>query len=50
MSDEEAKALPVKIDGVMFETIGNSTWTTDAGLFDVLAELKDFEGRSVPYE
>jgi hypothetical protein len=50
MSDEEAKALPVKIDGVMLETAGNSTWTTDAGPFDALAELKDFDGRSVPYE
>ena len=50
MSDEEAKALPVKVDGVMLETTGNSTWTTDAGPFDVLAELKDSEGRSVPYE
>jgi predicted nucleotidyltransferase len=50
MSDEEAKALPVKIDGVMLETAGNLTWTTDAGPFDVLAELKDFDGRSVPYE
>ncbi|HEY5266493.1 MAG TPA: nucleotidyl transferase AbiEii/AbiGii toxin family protein [Acidimicrobiales bacterium] len=50
MSDEEAKTLPVKVDGMMLETTGNSTWTTDAGPFDVLADLKDFEGRSVPYE
>jgi len=50
MSDEEAKALGVKIDAMMLETTGNSTWTTDAGPFDVLADLKDFEGRSVPYE
>jgi predicted nucleotidyltransferase len=50
MSDEEAKSLPVKVDGVMLETTGNSTWTTDAGPFDVLAELKDFEGQPVPYE
>ena len=50
MSDEEAKALPVKVDGVMLETTGNSTWTTDAGPFDVLAELKDLEGQSVHYE
>ena len=50
MSDEEAKALPVKIDGVMLETTGNSTWTTDAGPFDVLAELKDVEGLPVLYE
>jgi hypothetical protein len=50
MSDEEAKALPIKIDGVMLETMANSTWTTDAGPFDVLAYLKDSDGRSVPYE
>jgi choline dehydrogenase-like flavoprotein len=50
MSDEEAKSLPVKVDGVMLETTGNSTWTTDAGPFDVLADLKDFEGQPVPYE
>jgi predicted nucleotidyltransferase len=50
MSDEEAMALLVKVDGMMLETTGNSTWTTDAGPFDVLADLKDFEGRSVPYE
>lgn len=50
MSDEEAKALPVKIDSVMLETTGNLTWTTDAGPFDVLADVKDLEGRTVPYE
>lgn len=50
MSDEEAKALPVKVDGVMLETTGNSTWTTDAGPFDILAELKDVEGQPVHYE
>ena len=50
MSDEDAKALQVRVDGMMLETVGNSTWTTDAGPFDVLADLKDFEGRSVSYE
>jgi predicted nucleotidyltransferase len=50
MSDEDAKALQVRVDGMMLETVGNSTWMTDAGPFDVLADLKDFEGRSVSYE
>jgi Zn-dependent M28 family amino/carboxypeptidase len=50
MSDTDAKALPVKVDGMMLETVGNSTWMTDAGPFDVLADLKDSEGRSVSYE
>jgi len=34
----------------MLKTTGNSTWTTDAGPIDALADLKDLEGRSVPYE
>ena len=46
ISDAEAKALPIQVDGVMLETTVNSTWTTDAGPFDILAELKDLEGRS----
>ncbi len=50
VSDEEAKQLKVQLDGVMLENTGNSTWTTDAGPFDVLADLKDAAGRSVPYE
>jgi hypothetical protein len=50
MSDDEAKQLKVQLDGVMLENSGNSTWTTDAGPFDVLADLKDSSGRSVPYE
>jgi hypothetical protein len=50
MSDEDAKALPVQIDRTMLETTGNSTWTTDAGPFDVLTDVKDIEGRSVPYD
>ena len=40
----------LRVAGMMLETVGNSTWTTDAGPFDVLADLKDFEGRSVSYE
>jgi predicted nucleotidyltransferase len=39
-----------QLAGVMLENAGNSTWTTDAGPFDVLADLKDSTGRSVPYE
>jgi hypothetical protein len=34
----------------MLENAENPTWTTDAGPFDVLADLKDTAGRSVPYE
>jgi hypothetical protein len=50
MSDEEAKALPVVVDGVMLETTGSSTWTTDAGPFDIMADLKDVRGVPVPYD
>jgi hypothetical protein len=50
MRDAEAKALPIHVDGVMLETTENSTWTTDAGPFDVLADLKDLVGRSEPYQ
>ena len=30
--------------------MGNSTWTTDAGQFDILSDLKDKTGGPVPYE
>jgi hypothetical protein len=50
MSDEEAKALPVIVESVMLEAPGNSTWTTGAGPFDILADLKVLEERSVPYD
>ena len=50
MSDEESKALPIHVDATMLETLQNSTWMPDAGSFDVLADLKDSEGRSVAYE
>ncbi len=49
MSDEEAQALPIVVDGLMLETTGSSTWTTDAGPFDVMADLKDVRGATVPY-
>ena len=50
MSDEESKALPIYIDATMLESLQTSTWMTDAGPFDVLADLKDFEGQSVAYD
>jgi hypothetical protein len=50
MTDHEARELPVQLDVMMLEKTGNSTWTTDAGSFDVLADLKDRVGHSVPYE
>ena len=35
MSDAEARALPVQIDGTTLDMAGMSTWMTDAGPFDV---------------
>lgn len=50
MTDEEAMALPVQIDGATLADLSISTWMTDAGPFDVLAGLEDIDGRLVPYE
>lgn len=41
MTDEEATALPVQIDGATLADLSVSTWMTDAGPFDVLAGLED---------
>jgi len=50
MTDAEARMLPVKVDGGMFDAAGMSTWMTDAGPLDVLAGLEASDGRMVPYE
>ena len=50
MSDAEARALPVQIDGTTLDMAGMSTWMTDAGPFDVLAGLEAPDGHLVPYE
>jgi hypothetical protein len=50
MSDAEARALPVQIDGTTLDMAGMSTWMTDAGPFDVLAGLEASDGHLVPYE
>jgi hypothetical protein len=50
MTDAEAQALPVQIDGTTLDLAGMSTWMTDAGPFDVLAGLEAPDGRLVPYE
>lgn len=50
LSDEEAQALPVVFDAQMFLTMEISTWRTDAGDFDVLAEIPARDGRRVRYE
>jgi len=50
MSDEEAKQLPVQLDGDTLGALEISTWLTDAGGLDVLADLPAADGRRIPYE
>ena len=50
MSDAEAKALPLQLDGVTLAAFGSSTWMTDAGPLDLLVELRDPSGGRHPYE
>lgn len=50
MSDEEAKMLPVQLDGGTLADLSLTTWVTDAGPFDVLDGLEAPDGRVVRYE
>ena len=50
LSDEEARALPVQLDGVTLVDLSTTTWMTDVGAFDVLDGLEAPNGRLVPYE
>ncbi len=50
MTDEEARRLPVRIDSDTLADLSITTWTTDAGPFDVLAGLKAPDGRLQSYE
>ncbi len=50
MTDDEARLLPVQIDGAMLASADISTWMTDAGGFDVLPGLLAADGQLIPYE
>ena len=50
LSDEEAAALHGFIDGERLARMEISTWRTDAGDFDVLADMPDRVGRHLRYE
>lgn len=50
LSDEEAAALPGFVDGQRLARMEISTWRTDAGDFDVLADMPDAAGRHLRYE
>lgn len=50
LSDEESAALPGFIDGPRLARMEISTWRTDAGDFDVLADIPDRSGHHLRYE
>ena len=50
LSDAEATALPVQLSGATLARMRISTWRTDAGDLDILAEIADRDGRQLPYE
>lgn len=50
MTDNEARLLPVQVDGPTLADLSITTWMTDAGPFDVLAGLDAADGRLVPYD
>jgi hypothetical protein len=50
LSDNEARALPVVIDGRALRDMEISTWRTDAGDLDVLRHLRDRTGARLAYE
>jgi hypothetical protein len=50
LDDEEAASLPVVLDAQMLANSQNSTWRTDAGDLDILAEIRDRDGRRAGYE
>ena len=50
LSDAEAAALPVHLSGATLARMRISTWRTDAGDLDILAEISDRQGRQISYE
>ncbi len=50
LSDAEASALPVQLNGATLARMRTSTWRTDAGDLDIPAEIPDRRGRHLPYE
>jgi Nucleotidyl transferase AbiEii toxin, Type IV TA system len=45
MTDEEARQLPIVVDGPTLAAFGSTTWATDAGSIDVLHDLPTATGR-----
>jgi hypothetical protein len=50
LTDAEAQALPIKLDALALRQMELSTWRTDAGDFDVLADLANRQGDHLRYE
>lgn len=50
LTDSEAEQLPTPLDGPFLQTMQLSTWRTDAGDFDVLADIPDRRGDRLRYE
>lgn len=49
LSDEEARALPTRLDAVALGRLEISTWRTDAGDLDVLTVLRRRDGERTSY-
>lgn len=50
LSDEEAARLPVQRSGSALARMEISTWRTDAGDLDIIADIPDRHGRHLTYE
>lgn len=50
LSDSEAKQLPTQLDAATFRQLQISTWRTDAGELDVLADIPNRLGDDLRYE
>jgi len=50
LSDDEAAALPVQLDGLTLSRSQISTWATDAGYLDVLVDMVNRQGHRQQYE
>jgi hypothetical protein len=50
LDDDQAKALPVQVDGYALAKSEITTWRTDAGNFDVLVNIPGRNGLKLTYE
>lgn len=49
LTDEEAALLPVQVTGSTLVRMELSTWRTDGGDLDILADIPDRDGRHLSY-